>query len=259
MLGAAVVVDSRGGAPATVNTDALRLGYDKPRIDAIVFSGGAVYGEEAVTALMTGLKDEGVRSGARDDRARATGAVINDLDGRRLNEIYPDKRLAQATLEALRPGVFPLGAQGAGRMAMQGRFFGCRARSGQGAAFREINGVKIAAFVVVNAFGSIVDRQATIRTDEDTIALVRRLAALYPDAVIAGILNRQGRATAYGHRFEAGRVGSLRRHWKIPCFEPSATHAEGEPLTIKKAAAVLGVAPSPSIACSTPGSSRASS
>ena len=31
-------------------------------------------------------------------------------------------------------------------------------------------------------------RPATIRTDEDTITLVRRLAALYPDAVIAGIL-----------------------------------------------------------------------
>ena len=87
-------------------------------------------------------------------------------------------------------------------------------------------------------------RPATIRTDEDTITLVRRLAALYPDAVIAGILNRQGRTTAYGHRFEAGRVASLRRHWDIPCFEPRMTHAEGELLTIKKAAAVLGVAPS---------------
>ena len=73
---------------------------------------------------------------------------------------------------------------------------------------------------------------------------MRRLAALYPDAVIAGILNRQGRTTAYGHRFEAGRVASLRRHWDIPCFEPRMTHAEGELLTIKKAAAVLGVAPS---------------
>ncbi len=87
-------------------------------------------------------------------------------------------------------------------------------------------------------------RPATIRTDEDTIALVRRLAALYPDAVIAGILNRQGRTTAYGHRFEAGRVASLRRHWDIPGFEPSAVHAEGELLTIKKVALVLGVAPS---------------
>jgi predicted DNA-binding transcriptional regulator AlpA len=31
------------------------------------------------------------------------------------------------------------------------------------------------------------------RTDEDTISLLPRLAALYPDEVIAGILNRQGR------------------------------------------------------------------
>jgi hypothetical protein len=87
-------------------------------------------------------------------------------------------------------------------------------------------------------------RPATIRTDEDTIALVRRLAALYPDAVIAGILNRQGRTTAYGHRFEANRVGNLRHHWNIPRFEPSPSDPEGEPLTIKKAAEVLAVAPS---------------
>jgi DNA invertase Pin-like site-specific DNA recombinase len=87
-------------------------------------------------------------------------------------------------------------------------------------------------------------RPATVRTDEDTIALVRRLAVLYSDAVIAGILNRQARTTAYGHRFDAGRVGNLRRHWQIPCFEPKAENASGELLTIKKAAIVLGVAPS---------------
>jgi DNA invertase Pin-like site-specific DNA recombinase len=97
-------------------------------------------------------------------------------------------------------------------------------------------------------------RPATIRTDEDTIALVRRLAVHYPDSVIAGILNRQGRTTAYGHRFIAGRVGNLRRHWDIPCVEPTTVGLqptglsrgapEGELLTIKKAAVALGVAPS---------------
>jgi hypothetical protein len=87
-------------------------------------------------------------------------------------------------------------------------------------------------------------RPATVRTDEDTVALVRRLAVHYPDAVIAGILNRQGRTTAYGHRFEAGRVGNLRRHWNIPCFAPNAVAAEGELLSIRKAAIALGVAPS---------------
>jgi L-aminopeptidase/D-esterase-like protein len=159
---AAVVVDSRGGAPGTVNTEWLRLGYDTPRMDAIVFAGGGSYGEEAVTAVMTGLKDDGTRSGAWNDMALAAGAAIYDLGDRRPNEIYPDKRLAQAALHALRPGTFPLGAQGAGRMAMQGSFFGCRAHSGQGAAFREIGGIKIAAFVVVNALGSIVDRAGNV-------------------------------------------------------------------------------------------------
>src|SRR6516225_9313522 len=50
-----------------------------------------------------------------------------------------------------------------------------------------------------------------VRTDEDTIALVRRLATHYPDGVVAGILNRQGRKTAYGHRFQAHHVTNLRQ------------------------------------------------
>ena len=47
-------------------------------------------------------------------------------------------------------------------MAMQGGFFGCLAHSGEGAALRELNGVKIAAFVVVNASGSITDRNGNV-------------------------------------------------------------------------------------------------
>lgn len=87
-------------------------------------------------------------------------------------------------------------------------------------------------------------RPATIRTDENTLALVRRLAVHYPDAVIAGILNRQGRRTARGHRFDGNRVGNLRRHWDIPCFEPQPSCGDSELLTIKGAAVALGVAPS---------------
>src|SRR6201993_4699935 len=85
-------------------------------------------------------------------------------------------------------------------------------------------------------------KPAIVRTDEDTIALVRRLAAHYPDAVIAGILNRQDRQTAYGHRFTANHVGNLQRHWKIARFELPATPPESELLTIAQTAAALGVA-----------------
>jgi len=83
-----------------------------------------------------------------------------------------------------------------------------------------------------------------IRTDEAIIDLVRRLAIHYPDAIIAGILNRQGRRTANGDRFTANKVGNLRRYWQIPRFDPSTVSSEGELVTIQRAAKILGVVPS---------------
>jgi DNA invertase Pin-like site-specific DNA recombinase len=83
-----------------------------------------------------------------------------------------------------------------------------------------------------------------VRTDEDTVALMRRLAVHYDDATIAGILNRQGRRTATGERFTRGRVSSLRTSWKIPRHDPCTDEREGELVTIAEAAKILGVAPS---------------
>jgi hypothetical protein len=81
-------------------------------------------------------------------------------------------------------------------------------------------------------------------TDEDTMSLLRRLAAYYPDDTIAGILNRQGRKTAYGERFTAHQVGSLRRNHEIPRFEPSRESPLWESVPVMKAAKILGVAAS---------------
>jgi DNA invertase Pin-like site-specific DNA recombinase len=83
-----------------------------------------------------------------------------------------------------------------------------------------------------------------LRTGEDTIDLLRRLAVHYPDATIAGILNRQHRRTARDLSFTAGRVQSLRHHHKIPCHQPGNAPTEGEPLTVADAAHELGLAPS---------------
>ena len=63
-----------------------------------------------------------------------------------------------------------------------------------------------------------------IRTDEDTIDLLRRLAVHYPDAKIAGILNRQGRRTARKLSFTASRVQSLRHSRGIPATSPATIH-----------------------------------
>jgi DNA invertase Pin-like site-specific DNA recombinase len=79
------------------------------------------------------------------------------------------------------------------------------------------------------------------RTDEDIISLLPRLATLYPDEIIAGILNRQGRKTATGERFTANQVGSLRRYRNIPRFQPPAEAPGGELVSIRKAAQILGM------------------
>lgn len=86
--------------------------------------------------------------------------------------------------------------------------------------------------------------QPKIRTDEDTIALIRRLAVHYPDATIAGILSRQHRTTARGLSFTASRVASLRTNWHIPCHQPGDQAPEGELLNVTQAARELQIAPS---------------
>ena len=73
---------------------------------------------------------------------------------------------------------------------------------------------------------------------------MRRLAVHYADAVIAGILNRQGRTTVRDLRFDGNRIGNLRRYWGIPGLIPGPRAEPGEPMTIKKAATALSVAPS---------------
>jgi DNA invertase Pin-like site-specific DNA recombinase len=87
--------------------------------------------------------------------------------------------------------------------------------------------------------------QPTIKTDEDTIDLLRRLAIHYTDDQIAGILNRQGRLSARGERFTAVKVQGLRYHRGIPRCQTGEPDLDGgELLPIARAAKILGIAPS---------------
>ena len=59
-------------------------------------------------------------------------------------------------------------------------------------------------------------------TDEDTIALVRRLAQHYDDRAIAAILAKQKRRTATGLPFTRARVAILRASHGIAVYQPPA-------------------------------------
>jgi hypothetical protein len=74
-------------------------------------------------------------------------------------------------------------------------------------ASRRLSFVEYGSRSVGTAFRDVSDgnfyNHRTIHTDEDTLELLRRLAEHYPDAVIAGILNRQGRRSATGQPMRA--------------------------------------------------------
>ena len=151
-------VDVRGGAPGTINTDALRLAYDEPFVDAITFAAGSSYGLSVATGVAEALKAQRKDPGDWTTIPFVTGAIIFDLGPRRFTSVTPDAALGRQALAAAREGVFPLGAAGAGRFATQGGYFDARTNSGQGAAVRQAGPTKVAVFTVVNALGHVVDR-----------------------------------------------------------------------------------------------------
>jgi L-aminopeptidase/D-esterase-like protein len=155
-------VDVRGGAPGTVNTDLLRLGLDSPVVDAITLAGGSAYGLAVATGVANALKERTADPGNWKNIAVVPAAIIFDLGGRRYNSVTPDETLARAALDAMRTGWVPLGARGAGRFAMQGGYFGESQHSGQGAAFRQLGEIKVLVVTVVNALGTIVDRNGQV-------------------------------------------------------------------------------------------------
>ena len=77
-------------------------------------------------------------------------------------------------------------------------------------------------------------------TDTDAIELIRSLARIQPDAMIASILNRIGRRTAHGQSWNARRVCSVRHNHAIEVYREGERQARGE-VSVSEAAGMLGV------------------
>jgi L-aminopeptidase/D-esterase-like protein len=150
---ASLAIDVRGGSPG-INGQHLEV------INAICFAGGSLYGLEASTGVAAELFAKRGYSTKWIDIALVSGAILFDY-GARKTAIYPDKELGRAAVRAMRPGWFPLGPRGAGRSATASHGSGAEL-AGQGGAHRESGATKILTFVVVNAYGCIVDRAGKI-------------------------------------------------------------------------------------------------
>jgi L-aminopeptidase/D-esterase-like protein len=153
--GAACSTDVRGGSPGRLG------GFEW--VHAICLAGGSLYGLEAATGVAAEILAQRGYEVGWTNIPNVSGAIVYDF-GRRETTVYPDKALGRVALAAAREGVFPLGARGAGRSVSVGKTFGLERgeAGGQGAAFRQVGGTRIAVFTVVNAVGAIVDREGTV-------------------------------------------------------------------------------------------------
>ena len=148
--------DVRGGGPGTRETDALRLTGLVDRADAVVLSGGSVYGlaaADAVTATL-GAKGRGFRLGDVPGVPASPivpAAILYDLANggeKTWIETPPYARLGREALAA---------AGGPVRQGRAGAGVGARAganRGGLGSASALVGELTVAALAAVNSFGS---------------------------------------------------------------------------------------------------------
>ena len=152
---ALAVVDVRGGAPGTVNTDALRPGGLITRVNGIVLSGGSVFGLEAVAGLIDWLAARG-RGFAEWGPCLpiVTGAILFDLlnGGEKDWCGRPPYRALAARAADDASSDSGVGNVGAGFGAVAG---GWKGGLGTASAFDPATGVTVGALVAVNSVGSV--------------------------------------------------------------------------------------------------------
>ena len=157
--GATAGVDVRGAAPGTRETDALRPGRLVQKAHAVLLTGGSAFGLDAAGGVVQYLEEQNVGFSAGPVRVPIVpAAVIFDL-GVGDAKVRPDRQMGhQACLNATDEPVV-MGAVGAGTGATVGKAPGVTSSpGGVGSACKYLDsGLIVAAIVVVNALGNVVD------------------------------------------------------------------------------------------------------
>lgn len=162
--GAAGGVDQRGGAPGTRETDALQTVHLVDRVHAVMLAGGSAFGLDAASGAVRFLEEKKVGFNVGVARVPIVpAAILFDL-GIGSSKRRPDAEMGyQACFDASRKAPAE-GSVGAGTGATVGKILGMgqAMKGGIGTAAIEIGaGVQVAAIVVVNAFGDVIDPQTS--------------------------------------------------------------------------------------------------
>lgn len=240
--GAVAGVDVRGAAPGTRETDLLQPANLVQQVHAVCLAGGSAWGLDAASGVMRWLEDNGI--------GIATGyslvpivpaAVVFDLgvgDAR----IRPDAQAGYRACVAASTQPPAQGNVGAGTGALVGKLLGMdRAmRGGLGTASLCVNGITVAALIVCNAVGDVVDPAsgqviAGARTADGRALLGTRDAVLQgelPQNLLAGTNTTIGvvATDALLSKAQAQRLAQVSHDGLARAINPVHTMLDGDTL-----------------------------
>ena len=170
--GAVAGVDVRGAAPGTRDTDALSPSNTVQKVHGVLLTGGSAYGLDAAGGVMRWLEERGHGFQVGPTIVPIVpAAVIFDLwvddfskarrEPTKNPRIRPDAQAGYLACQAANSEPVQQGNVGAGAGATLGKLNGpdCAMKGGIGSASLCVHGVTVAALVVCNALGDVVDPQ----------------------------------------------------------------------------------------------------
>ncbi len=157
-------VDVRGLASGTRQLDSLSANHIAERVDALLLTGGSAYGLAAADGVARWLEEQG--RGFETDAGRVAivpSAVIFDL-GVGDATVRPDAAMGRAACEAADRSPVAEGRVGVGAGASVGKMMGRAGAmpAGVGSMAVGLEAHVVAALVVVNAFGDVIDAAGRI-------------------------------------------------------------------------------------------------
>ncbi|HHV18021.1 MAG TPA: P1 family peptidase [Thermoanaerobacterales bacterium] len=237
--GAVAGVDVRGGAPGTRETDLMAPGNLIQKVHAIYLSGGSAFGLDGASGVMDYLEENAVGFDVGVTKVPIVpAAVIFDLNVGNYRR-RPDFKMGyEACLNATEKEN-AVGNVGAGTGATVGKYFGDEfsMKGGLGTASIKTGELVVAALVVVNCLGDVIDPKTgdiiagalnETKTDfANTIEIIKKGTIInksFGGNTTIGIVATNGYLSKSG----AGRVASMAHNGFARTIRPVHTMFDGD-------------------------------
>ncbi len=239
--GAQAGCDISGGGPASRETPLTSsMTADNP-LNAVVLSGGSAFGLAASDGVMRCLEERGIGFDTGFAKVPLVcQSCIFDL-GYGKSDVRPDADMGyEACVRALKGCDDSMGNIGAGTGASVGKLLGMKQamKSGLGVHAIQVGDLKIAAVVVVNAFGDIFDssnaqkiaglmdpeRKVFWDLEETFVKMVTTPQNLFKTNTTIGCVV----CNAKFDKAKLNKIASMTRNAYARCINPVGTMADGD-------------------------------